>query len=183
MPEEENMYKIESALKSKRVIVFLVPSSSYIRSIGKFMGTAARLNERLCYVSLSRPYKSLCSYFQKNGIDTKRIFFVDAATRNPEETGEDEQVVFVSSPKALTELGITLSKVVDAGSVQCVIFDSISALLVYEDESTVLRFVHSVISSLAEKTSAVFILLKDRTGEELLKDLSMFADEVIGIDS
>jgi KaiC/GvpD/RAD55 family RecA-like ATPase len=172
------MTRIETALSEKKTIVFLVSGSDYIRYMSVLVKTAAAINERVCYVTLNRPYKALMESFSQQQAMTERIFFIDAATKEQDQA-DDEQVVFVSSSKALTEIVVTIKKVAEAGEIEWIIFDSLSTLLMYEEPGTVLKFVHSMTSSLGLEAGMVFTLIKNEASQKLLKDLAMFVDDVI----
>jgi len=112
--------------------------------------------------------------------DLKKFFFIDAVTASVKTPEENDNVVFISSPRALTELNITLNKVLEVGNLDCTVFDSLSTLLVYEDQMTVIRFVHNVMAKLRTTNSkGVFTALKEDITTNLMKDLNMFADKVV----
>jgi archaellum biogenesis ATPase FlaH len=120
---------------------------------------------------------------KRAGIPTEGMYFVDAVSSKVGSMEPDKRAVFVSSPQALTELSIAIKKCVDTRKLDFVLFDSLSTLLVYEELSSMVKFVHSVISALRVKgKSCVFTLLKEDIKEELVKDLGMFADKVEEID-
>jgi KaiC/GvpD/RAD55 family RecA-like ATPase len=172
---------LQNALQQS-VTVVLLPPESYSQKATDLASAAAAAKERVCYVCLGRPHRDILGSLEKAGARTERIFFIDAATRNPAEPREDEPVAYVSSPRALSELGITIRKVVEAGSVQCLVVDSLSALLMYEKPSTVLKFANSVVSSATPAASVVLMLVKDSAAEGLVRDLSMFADGVADLE-
>jgi hypothetical protein len=89
-------------------------------------------------------------------------------------------VVNVSSPKALTEMSITIGKVLELGKIEALIFDSLSTLLVYTDPSTVVKFTHSLISLLRSKNvSGLLMCVEGGASSNMVKDISMFADKVV----
>lgn len=164
----------------KKITILLIPDTSYSESLTGVVRYVTEKTERLCYVSLNKPYSSLRESFRNQSIRTERIFFIDAASKKSGTSDDKEPVVFVSSPRALTEMGITIKKIIDAARIESIIFDSISTLLVYEKPPTILKFVHSMTSEFRSKNiSSFFTLVKDKASEEMLKDLNMFADEVI----
>jgi len=158
------------------IVVFVVSDKDYTLRLKDIISSASSRYNRICFVSLSKPYDIISDSLKAHGIDLRKLFFISAG--NPSKA--EGQVVYISSPKALTELSITISKVIEMGEIEALIFDSLSTLLVYEQSSTVLKFAHSLISLLREKKSSGFLLLmKGSAGLEVLKDLSMLADRVI----
>jgi len=174
--------KIEKAVKENDVILILVPNRLYSEKIMDITKTVSLLSERICYVTLNRPCKTLLKDFEENKIDSGKFFFVDCVTKKVKEEEEGEQVVYVSSPKALTEMSIVMKKLLEAGEIETTIFDSLSTLLVYEDPHVIVKFAHSIISMFRTLGSkGILISLKDDMKSEVVKDLNMFVDEVVEV--
>ncbi|MCJ7646936.1 hypothetical protein MUO65_08610 [bacterium] len=161
----------------KGITIFLFSEKDYARKMENIMLSTSSAYSRICYVSLNKPHAVLSDSFKKSGIDLKKIFFIEC-TGNAG-GGKWEQVVYVSSPKALTEMSITIGKVIEMGKIEALIFDSLSTLLVYEDPSTIVKFTHSLISILRSKNVSGFLMCaKSGQSEAIIKDISMFADRV-----
>lgn len=180
--EEIQKEELKRALKENEIILLLLPNEKYsekIVDVAKIMGTFGSV----CYVSLNKPYKTLVGDFEKRGVKTGKFFFIDCVTKKVKEEEGDEQVAYVSSPRALTEMNIVMKKVLETGSIEIAIFDSLSTLLVYEDPHVVVKFAHSVISMFRTLGSkGVIISLKEDMESELIKDLNMFVDKVVEMD-
>jgi KaiC/GvpD/RAD55 family RecA-like ATPase len=172
---------IRKEITTNDIVVFLIPNNTFQEKVTTIAEASAKSFDSICYVSLNKPYQTLLSVFQKQGIDPHKIVFIDGVTAGFKQAGLQE-VVFVSSPRALTEINIAINKVIQKDHIQHIIFDSISTLLAYEQPSTVIKFSHSVISSLrAAKIKGAFVGLVEDSKGELVKDLSMFVDKVIVI--
>ena len=162
--------------KKGEITVFSIPEKSYASKMKDIVASMSSSYGRICFVSVSKPYSSALESVKKYGADPKKFFFVDCTESRVQETG---QVVNVSSPKALTEMNITINKVIDLGKIEALIFDSLSTVLVYSDTSTVVKFSNSLISSLrSKKVAAALICIEGGKNAELVKDISMFADGV-----
>jgi len=173
---------IEKEIKSNDIIVFLIPKNNYGERLKDFAKVSTKSLGSICYVSLNKPYSTLVPMFQKMGIDTQGIVFIDAAKTGFGDASGNLRVVSVSSPKALTELDIAIQKVIIKENVKGIVFDSLSTLLVYEEPSNVIKFSHSVISKMRSGgTKGIFMCLKDDVESELIKDLSMFVDKVVEV--
>lgn len=161
----------------------LLPNKVYSEKMKEIAKTVSELSERLCYVTLNKPYKTLLKDFEKSKIDSNKFFFIDCVTKKVKEEKVKEQVVYVSSPKALTEINIVMKKVLNAGKVNSTIFDSLSTLLVYEGSHAVVRFAHSIISMFRTLGSkGILISLEEDLHSELIKDLNMFVDKVVELE-
>jgi archaellum biogenesis ATPase FlaH len=170
---------IAAIIKSNQIIVFVVSPKDFSKRLQDITKTLAGQKKAICYVSLNKPYETIREALEKAGVPLERVYFVDAVSSRAGSVKPDKAVLMVSSPSALTELSIAISKGVELWKADAVLFDSLSTLLVYEGASSVLRFVHSVTNSLRVKgLSCVFTILKPDLKDEIAKDIGMFADRI-----
>lgn len=164
-------------LKEGKIIVFVVSNKKYVERINDITLAVTKTNKSVIYVSLNKPYNVLIDTFLKKKIDVKKLSFIDSVSSKVSKP-KDYKVSFVSSPKALTELSITMNEMLK--STDSMIFDSLSTLLVYEDPSTVIKFAHSVISKIRTTNKEfVIISLSEDVDKSVLKDIGMFVDKVV----
>jgi hypothetical protein len=167
-----------ASIKRTEIIILVIPDKTYASRMKELVSSLSSSHNRICYVSLNKPYSATVEMIKKYGADTNKFFFVDCTEKRADEKAG--QVVNVSSPKALTEMSITISKVMDLGKIDALIFDSLSTLMVYEEPSIVVKFAHSLISTLrSKKVTGALVCLEGGKNTELVKDISMFADSVI----
>lgn len=170
---------IRKEIKENDIMVFIIPNKDYRTALIKIVKALSKIHKKICYISLNKPHESLLKDFEEGGADPKKFFFIDAVGKG---SGEKD-VLYVSSPKALTELNITINKALSRGDMDSNMFDSLSTLLIYEEPSTVIKFAHSVISTFRSKEiKAVFTCLKGDAKSELIKDISMFVDRVVELE-
>lgn len=170
---------IAATIKGNQIIVFVVSPKDFPKQLQDITKAMAETKKAICYVSLNKPYKTIQGGLEKTGVPVEKVYFVDAVSSKAGPVKPDKTVLMVSSPNALTELSIAISKGVEMWKADAVLFDSLSTMLVYEGASSVLRFVHSVTNALRVKgMSCVFTVLKQDLKEELAKDLGMFADKI-----
>jgi hypothetical protein len=170
--------KAGASTKKGEIAVFVIPEKEYASKLKEIVSSASSSYSRICYVSLNKPYSSVLDSIKKNGADPKKFFFIDCTENQADEKAG--QVVNVSSPKALTEMSITIGKVLELGKIEALIFDSLSTLLVYTEPFTVVKFTHSLISMLRSKSTRGFLIcIKGGSSEGVIKDISMFADRVV----
>jgi hypothetical protein len=165
---------LKAMIDQNQIIVYVVPMGNYDSGIKNIVSASAQLDGTMCYISLNKPYKTLLKNFEN--IDANKIFFIDSVSGR---VGKDENVVFVSSPKALTELSITITDVMDR-EFSTFLLDSLSTLLIYGDTSAAIKFTHFLISKARMKNRKfIFTFLEEDSKKELMKDLNMFVDKVI----
>lgn len=166
-----------------QIMVLVMPEERYVERLVGVVKDILSLGESVCYVSLNRPYTSLLSVFESEGIDASKIHFIDAITRTAKIPEECSECDFVSSPGALTELSVSVSNAIEGGEYKFIIFDSLSTLLVYESDTTIAKFVHFLMAKVrVAGCSALFTCLKQDYDSVLIKDINMFADKVIDYD-
>jgi KaiC/GvpD/RAD55 family RecA-like ATPase len=166
---------VKKEIEENDILVLVIPDDDYADSVVKIAGILSDSCKRVCYVSLNKPRESIVNKLKDAKVDHSKFFFIDAAGKGID--GKD--VVYVSSPKALTELSIAINKAFSGSGIDSGLFDSLSTLLVYEESSAVIRFAHSIISAFRSRgAKVVFTCLKGDTKSELIKDLSMFVDSI-----
>lgn len=170
---------IRKEISENNVVVMVIPNKKYSSTLLENIKQLSSVYSKICYVSLSTPYEELTENFKKSGIDNSKFFFIDCITEKIKEARKDN-ILYVSSPRALTELNITINKVLDMNEIPLTIFDSLSTLLVYEGSMTVIKFMHSIISTFRTYgAKCVFTCMKDDINADMMKDLNMFADRLI----
>ena len=180
MPSDSYYMSIGSALKKSGIMIFLLHNRKYSDELNSVVSAAAKTGKKILFVSLSKPFATLADAFESKKIETKNIMFIDAVSGGVKKP-RGYRVSFVSSPKALTELSITINESLGKET-DIVIFDSLSVLLAYEDASTVTKFMHSLLSRMRERGKKCAILaLSEDSENRALKDVSMFADSVIEV--
>lgn len=170
---------IKKDINENNIIVLIISNKKYSAILEDTVKALASAYSKLCYTSLNKPYDKLLNEFKKNNIDAGKFFFIDCVS---EKISTGKNVLYVSSPRSLTELNITINKVLDAGDIQLTIFDSLSTLLAYEGSMTVIKFLHSIISAFRTYGSkCIFTCMKDDVNADIIKDLKMFADKVVEV--
>jgi len=180
MAEDEATKTLES--RADQVIVLIIPDEEYREKILDITKELSNLTDKICYISLNRPYGTLIQEFKRREIDLKKFYFIDAITQTAETTQPSPNCEFVSSPGALTELSLSISNILDKKEVNYLIFDSLSTLLVYENEMIVTKFIHSLMAKIrVVGCNAVFTCLEQDKGSVLIKDINMFSDRILNV--
>jgi len=134
------------------------------------------------YISINKPYANIVPILEKNGVDTSKLFFIDCITKSAGGMAErKENCLFISSPTNLTDLGIALDDAIESlGKEKFIFLDSVSTLLIYHDQNTVLHFSHFLTSRARVKEFyGIFITVESEADARLVKTLSQFCDKVV----
>lgn len=171
---------IKKEIKGNQIIVFVIPNEEYAARLKEVTSILSKLYKNICYISLNKPYNVLIKKLKESKINTKKFFFIDCITESVKGKPVGDGVLYVSSPRAFTELSIMIKKILDKIKIESTIFDSLSTLLVYGDTMNVIRFTQSLMTTLRTRGSnGVFTCLKGDVTTNLIKDLNMFADKII----
>jgi hypothetical protein len=170
----DSMAAAELMVQKGRVILYIMPDTLYKESILSLMKGLTVSFRSVCFVTLNKPHYVLADEFTRAGIDTKRIFFIDAVSRKTE---GGLKTLLISSPRALLELNTGIEEIIIGSGAECFVFDSLSTLLLYGDQMAVSRMVHFIAMRIrGERMSAVFTCLEKDTSSSLVGDISMFTD-------
>lgn len=133
-------------------------------------------------VTVNKPYKVLTKLYMREGIDSERLFFVDAVTQY---SGGDytptRQVRYVSNPANLTDLGIAITELMKhmPEGKKCIMFDSVSMLLIHIPSATASKFLHFVVNKLKlSDVSGVFLCVDKGMDPVILSQMSAFVDNI-----
>jgi hypothetical protein len=169
---------IKKELSNNQTILLLMSSVDYNDNIIEMVKELS--SSSICYVTLNKTFDSLNEIFKKKKVNVKNIVFIDAISKTIKNvTNESEGVYYVSSPGALTEISLVISKFLRHGF-EYIIFDSLTSLLVYQGKAPVSKFVSSLVNKIkASKIKAVFYALSVKEQDALIKESGMFVDKVI----
>lgn len=171
---------LEKEVKNNKILLVSLKSKDYRKGMENLMEFSLKLFKKTCYVTLNDPSATIVGKLGET--EKTKIFFIDCVASTVKTPQQEKNVIFVSSPRALTEISIAMKKVIETGGVESVMFDSISAMLVYEQPPNVIKFVHNQVLTCREaELVSLFVILREDVGEELMKDLTMFVDKIVEV--
>jgi KaiC/GvpD/RAD55 family RecA-like ATPase len=172
---------ILSSLDKNPNTVVICNSRKHERMVIDLHKAVAKKFRKICMITIHEPFPILIKTLQEEKIDSSRYCFIDCISAEHSVVKDSKQCMYVSSPAALTELAIAIEKTRKKHNMDLIIFDSISALLVFNAETAVLRFLNFMVSRVRKTdTKAIYSILQE-TRKEFLADLTLFADAVIEI--
>ncbi len=172
--------KKEELMRS-RIEIFLIPTKIYNEKLLEIVKDAVQeFKGRILYISLNKPAEKIIETLKKADIDTERFLFVDAITKDIKADISNHGIIYITSPQNFVQFNTELSQILDKEKLKCLIFDSLSTILVYQADLAIVKFTHDVIAKLIMAHSCgKFTCLLEDMNSTLIKDVSMFADEVI----
>ncbi len=159
-------------LNESTLVVF--HSNAYSKQLVDLVKT---LGGKTCVITTNKGYDVLFGLFLNAKINIENIHFIDCVTKAVVQPTRQKNCAFISSPAALTEISIQLIKSPD--HYNTVILDSLSTLLIYNNEVTVERFIRHLITSLKSKnTSLVLSVSEDDRNNPLVQKITGIVDRV-----
>lgn len=176
MLEVKETFKKE--IKSLKDYIFLitVDAKSYQKTTVDIVKFLSEQNIPGVYITLNKPYNIIQRILADNGIDTRLIIFIDAASRTePNKVGN---CLYIGSPEKLSDLSVAMDQAVKAlPDEKFLIFDSLNTLSIFNKPATMARFVHFLTAKMREwKVKGIIITLEKETEPALLDELTQFAD-------
>jgi len=143
---------------------------------------------RVVVITTNQPSGILKNLYAAEGIDRGKVQFIDAITKYAIGRVQDGEAdtVFVNSPSNLTDLGIAITEALNAASGErpCLLFDSVSTMLIYIPSINISKFIHFVASKLRLLDApGIFLAVEKGIDPLLLTQLTTYVDEVIDMDS
>lgn len=124
----------------------------------------------------SNPAELVLKRLENSNIGCSNIFLIDCISKK---SRKSEHVVYTQNPGALTELSTAISQMLKSKKISIVIIDSISSLLIYNHDITLVRFLQELVGKVrnTNKKLVLAILAKDNKGS--LASVPLFVDAVV----
>jgi len=168
---------MDKELAINQVVLSIFDKEYYNESILQTVKTLK--NSSLCYISLNKTANTLQTAFKLHNIPVGNIFFIDAVSQGIGNAKERDNVLYVSSPGALTELSIAISESMKSNAFDIVLFDSLSTLTIYgNNTNAAIRFMAHIIPAVRNsKKKGIFVCLEEDINTTLIQRSFMYVDK------
>jgi hypothetical protein len=134
-------------------------------------------------ISINLPYKVLARIYTKEGIDPEKYYVVDAVTLYSGGVCEPHpHVKYVTNPSNLTDLGIAVTEMLKRipEPDKCIVFDSVSMLLIHIPSVTTSKFLHFVVNKLKlSDVAGIFLCVEQGLDPLVMSQMRAFVDKII----
>jgi len=179
-----------TGLPSRYLVMVTCSPDKYVPMILAVLRNQVTPDSVGVYISVNKPYFALEEVMQNQKIPTGNMYFLDCASglmgKQPQEF---EKTYILSGPSNLTELSITLSKLLSSQALkdkeaQTILFlDSVSTFLIYNDANTVAKFLHTIAGRVrSHNIRGVFFSLHDDIQKGAIASTVQFHDKVLRMD-
>ena len=174
------MEPLDYNFEKNQIYLLSIASQSY-RNFEKMINNClARKFKNILFITVNEPFSSILndSVIPK-GLNIHVIDCISAKAGVPK---SQENVTFVSSPNALTEISIAVKRQINK-KIDFVVFSSLSTMLIYEKPQIILRFFHSLLTSIRNNNTGGLVLTnKNETSKVFIDDIMMFFDKQLEIE-
>lgn len=162
-----------------KTVLYVVPSKEYFKYVIKILKKLAK-DQTIIYVTTNKPYESLRNLINQEKIKY-HLMIIDCISKQITTQIKDApDCIYLNSPQNVTGMGITLNKLTSGiPGKKTVIFDSLSAMLIYNHENVIGKFSNFIMSYLRTKdTSTVMFVLETDIDKNVIKLIESMVDEV-----
>ncbi|MEM0332251.1 MAG: hypothetical protein QXO73_04635 [Archaeoglobaceae archaeon] len=174
--------KIKTAIDNGAEIVLVkVDAKNYVRvslEIVKFFSSFADG----IYVTLNKPYFSLKKMLAKEGVDLKKLYFIDSITMQVgREVIDEDRCFYLTTPDPI-QLQVTIERAMDliTSNNRFIYLDSLSTISLYKSFETLIKFLRHITGKIRLRgfVGTIFTLEKEMD-ETYYSQITLMCDEVI----
>jgi hypothetical protein len=178
-----SLVNLEDLEKKQIYLVLATPANIRHRNI-ELIKELTSQGYHAVIVTINFPYNILAKLYGENGVNLKSVSFIDAVTRNSIGTAENIPGVvrYINNPANLTDLGIAVTEVLKENKEKkiCILYDSVSTMLIYLSSPNISKFIHFVTNKLRlMDISGVFLAVEKGLDPMLMSQLTTFVDAVM----
>jgi hypothetical protein len=173
----------EDLAKNRIFLILTSPGNIRERNM-EIIRELSALGYHSVVITTNFPYSVLRKLYEQGGVDLTKVSFIDAVTRHSSGSAQDIPGVvrYINNPANLTDMGIAVTEVLKehhSGKV-CILYDSISTLLIYLSSPNISKFIHFVTNKLRlMDISGVFLAVEKGLDPMLMTQLTTFVDTVV----
>jgi len=171
-------------LEQKKIFLILASPGTIRQRNIEIIKEISALGYHTVVITTNFPYSVLSKLYSQNGILPESVSFIDAVTRNSIGNAENIPgvVKYINNPANLTDMGMAVTDVLkeQSGKQVCIMYDSVSTMLIYLSSANISKFIHFVTNKLRlTDVSGIFLAVEKGLDPMLMTQLTTFVDSVI----
>ncbi len=166
-------------LGKDNIVLVITSKTSYSNCLTQLQPQVGNSFDKIGYITVNKPFNSVKKDLSDLGMETGKFIFADVITATVQAPPPVDNCIFVSSPNALTDLGLAFTSLYNEYGCEIVVFDTISTLVVYQDIGSVIKFVHNFVTKARVIGKKLVLIALKEDSETLIKDLNMFVDSIV----
>lgn len=166
------------------IVLAIVKAENHINKLASILKKGIHDNKmRAICVSFNRPSKVMKRDFEKIGVDTSQIEFIDTVTRLSEDAYFEDNISYVDSPTELSTISVYIRNHLekDPDVKKFIIIDSVSNLMNFVSEKEAITFIQTITNKLRliEVGGSVMAITEDGGNGHELEKFGEFVDKKI----
>jgi hypothetical protein len=171
-------------LEQKKIFLILASPGTIRQRNSDIINEISGRGYHTIVITTNYPYSVLAKMYAQSGIPLDHVSFIDAVTRNSVGSIANIPGVvrFINNPSNLTDLGIAVTEVLreQSGKKVCILFDSVSTMLIYLSSVNISKFIHFITNKLRlMDVSGIFLAVEKGLDPMLMTQLTTFVDNVV----
>jgi hypothetical protein len=171
-------------LEQKKIFLILTSPGTVRQRNIEIIKEMSHLGYHTIVITTNFPYSILTKMYLQSGVPLNSVSFIDSVTRKSVGSAQNTPgiVRYISNPANLTDMGIAVSEVLreQSGKKVCIMFDSVSTMLIYLSSGNISKFIHFLTNKLRlMDISGVFLAIEKGLDPMLLTQLTTFVDSVV----
>ncbi|HID25190.1 MAG TPA: hypothetical protein EYP23_01815 [Thermoplasmata archaeon] len=173
------MRNIVDELEKHQIILFIIDSTNYNTTVVETIKNIPK-DAGVIYVTLNKTASALQHHLTKEGISPERFIIIDCISKTIKDIQDTEKIIYLDSPKALSNLSFVLTGVLQGNHKNMyILLDSLTTLLVYVDKPVAARFVLNIVNRIRNASCKSILFTVNVDGhKDFFKEISIFVDHV-----
>lgn len=136
------------------------------------------------YIAVSSPNEQIAKILEENEVSADNLVFIDCISNMSGKANKSEgNTVFVENPSSLEEIGMYTDKVLARlPEPKFVVLDSVSSLLIYNNDRAVKEFIHFMINKMRlDRIGGVILTAEKKEADELIRTIVPMVDKKFSV--
>ncbi len=133
-------------------------------------------NKGIALIVSSNSGETVLKKLENNKTNCSQIHVIDCISKKGPKS---EKIMYTQGPTALTELFIMISKILKSKNTDILILDSISSLMIYNQDLTLVRFIHELVGKVRNTDKKLILTILEKDAKGTLASVPLFVDEVV----
>jgi len=169
---------LKNEFRENDVILVISSMEKYQAALSMSLRGVDGISKKICYFSFTKDGKSLARLLEKEKIGRGKFIFLQTVS----ESEKTENSFYAGRIEELTKISLACASVLSKYKPDCVFNDSLSALFIYVDGNSALRFTIDLIKKTRENESKIILLASiDEKNASPIKELYMYSDKIIDL--
>lgn len=175
----EHLYRELKDLPEGWIVLLEIQPDKAIESNIAIIQQFVKQNYFAIIIETSRPSQDITAFLTREGLDKNTFFIIDCITKKS--VKNTSNINYIEDCNKLTEISLVMTNAMKLSHQKKIVFiDSLSTLLLHNSSSTILKFIHSIITRLRlAHINCMLFSIKEQTSTEFKEKIAQLCDKTI----